>query len=169
MGQKEISDHSQQLIEKLEYAESELTHYKGLNKELKLELATSEKEALKQKTRADQLQVVLSMLASKPQVEQNLTTEPISGGSELPITKVNMVKADQTTKSTPKLIEMENLADELAENDFNFQEKNTKEEELIDIQALPSFMSARGEGFDMQPYSHFSVLSQENERVEEFD
>ena len=53
MGQKQINDHSQQLIEKLEYAESELTHYKGLNKELKLELATSEKEALKQKTRAD--------------------------------------------------------------------------------------------------------------------
>ena len=53
MGQKEITDHNNQLIEKLEYAESELAHYKGLNKELKLELASSEKEALKQKTRAD--------------------------------------------------------------------------------------------------------------------
>jgi hypothetical protein len=55
MGQKEIIDENRQLSEKLEYAESELTHYKGLNKELKLELASQEKEALKQKTRADQL------------------------------------------------------------------------------------------------------------------
>jgi hypothetical protein len=55
MGQKEIIDENRQFSEKLEYAESELTHYKGLNKELKLELASQEKEALKQKTRADQL------------------------------------------------------------------------------------------------------------------
>ena len=53
IGQKEITDHNQQLSEKLEYTESELTHYKGLNKELKLELSSQEKEALKQKTRAD--------------------------------------------------------------------------------------------------------------------
>jgi hypothetical protein len=62
--------------------------------------------------------------------------------------KVNMVKSDQATKSPPKNMEVDNLAGELAENDFNLQDKVTKEEELIDIQALPSFMSARGGGFD---------------------
>jgi hypothetical protein len=47
LGQKQIDDENRNLAEKLEYAESELTHYKGLNKELKLELSTQEKEALK--------------------------------------------------------------------------------------------------------------------------
>ena len=47
LGQKQIDDENRNLAEKLEYAESELTHYKGLNKELKLELSKQEKEALK--------------------------------------------------------------------------------------------------------------------------
>jgi len=47
LEQKQIDDENRNLTEKLEYTESELTHYKGLIKELKIELSTHEKEALK--------------------------------------------------------------------------------------------------------------------------
>jgi hypothetical protein len=41
------------LFEKLEYAEGELQHYKGLYKEIKLEKTSSEMEVVKHKTRAE--------------------------------------------------------------------------------------------------------------------
>ena len=103
------------------------------------------------------------MLTSKP-AEHPMPKEPAA-------TIINDFASKPTEpalKSSPKRVEVENLADELAQKDYDIDNKVGKEEELIDIQALPSFMSARS-GYDPQPYSHFSVISQENEKIEEFD
>lgn len=53
MEQRMATDRCGEVTEKLEAAEVELKYFKGLSKELKRELATSETETAKQKARAD--------------------------------------------------------------------------------------------------------------------
>ena len=65
-------------------------------------------------------------------------------------------------------MEPDNLADELALRSFFCEEEKGKEEEILDIQAFPSFMSARQT--DLQHYSRKSVvMSRDYEKPEVFD